>query len=169
MIFIDNFFFEKIRLIFDIQNWLWKYDFGTFWQTVITRRNFSQTFPWWHVDSWPKSLLFRTHFLWNSTTELILLLNTKCEGKTLMVKPNKSSYWSILKFEFLQTDVTMKRDFSTWHFLKIVAVLFLFFEKLFMFGLTSNVLSLHFVFSSRQNSNVDNFLPESDIAHSQSF
>ena len=22
-------------MIFDIKNWLWKYDFGTFWQTVI--------------------------------------------------------------------------------------------------------------------------------------
>ena len=28
-------FFEWIRLIFGIQNWLWKYDIGTFWQTVI--------------------------------------------------------------------------------------------------------------------------------------
>ena len=26
-----------------------------------------------HVDSWAKSLLFRTHHLWNSTTELTLL------------------------------------------------------------------------------------------------
>ena len=25
-----------------------------------------------HVDSWAKSLLFRTHHLWNSTTELML-------------------------------------------------------------------------------------------------
>ena len=58
--------------------------------------------------------------------------NTKCEGKTLMVKPNKSSYWSILKLEFLWTDVTTKRDVSTWHFFKNVAVLFLFFEKLFI-------------------------------------
>ena len=57
----------------DIQNWLWKYNFGTFWQTVITCRNFLMIFPWWHVDSWPKNLLFRTHHLWNSTTELILL------------------------------------------------------------------------------------------------
>ena len=30
-----NFVFQKIGLIFDIQNWLWKYDIGTFWQTVI--------------------------------------------------------------------------------------------------------------------------------------
>ena len=78
MIFLDKFFFEKIRLIFDIQNWLWKYNFGTFWQTVITRRNFLKIFPWWHVDSWPKRLLFRTHHLWNSTTKLILLNILTC-------------------------------------------------------------------------------------------
>ena len=45
----------------------------SFWQTFITRRNFLKIFPWWHVDSWPKSLLLRTHPLWNSTTELILM------------------------------------------------------------------------------------------------
>ena len=80
------------------------------------------------------------------------------EEATVALWTLQLSYWSILKFEFLRTDMTTKRDFSTWHFFKNVAVLFLFFEKLFMFGLTSNVLSLHFVFSSRQNSNVDNFL-----------
>ena len=69
MIFLDKFFFEKIRLIFDIQNWLWKYDFVTFW-------HFLKIIPWWYVDSWAKSLLFRTHHLWNSTTELILIYIT---------------------------------------------------------------------------------------------
>ena len=34
-----------------------------FWQTVITRRIFLKIFPWWHVDSWTKTLLFRTHHL----------------------------------------------------------------------------------------------------------
>ena len=34
-----------------------------FWQTAITPRNFLKIFPWWHVDSWPKTLLFRTHHL----------------------------------------------------------------------------------------------------------
>ena len=72
MVFLDKIFFEKIRFIFDIQNWLWKYDFGTFWKTVITH-SFLKIFPWWHVDSWPKSSLFRTHHFWNSTTELILM------------------------------------------------------------------------------------------------
>ena len=49
-----------------------------FWQTVITRRNFLKIFPWWHVDSWSKSLLVRTHHLWNSTTELILVCICLC-------------------------------------------------------------------------------------------
>ena len=30
-----NFFFENFLSIFDIKNWLWKYNFGTFWQTTI--------------------------------------------------------------------------------------------------------------------------------------
>ena len=47
-----------------------------FWQTVITLRNFLKIFPWWHVDSWPKILPFRTHHLWNSMTELILIYRT---------------------------------------------------------------------------------------------
>ena len=34
-----------------------------FWQTVITCRIFLKIFPWWHVDSWPKTLPFRTHHL----------------------------------------------------------------------------------------------------------
>ena len=101
MIFLDNFFFEKIRLIFDIQNWLWKYHFCTFWQTLSARRNFLKIFPWLHVDSWPIRLLFRTHHLWNSTTELILLFTTKktknkgkIRGKNLS---GKNAYFPIFE------------------------------------------------------------------------
>ena len=65
-------FFEKIQLIFDIKNWLWKYDFGTFWWTVIHQRIFKiESIE--YVDSCAKILLFRTHHLQNSTTELTLL------------------------------------------------------------------------------------------------
>ena len=35
LIFLNEFIFEKIPLIFDIENWLWKFDFGTFWWTII--------------------------------------------------------------------------------------------------------------------------------------
>ena len=39
MIFLNKFFFfEKILSIFDIENCLWKYKFGTFWRTIIHRR-----------------------------------------------------------------------------------------------------------------------------------
>ena len=31
-----------------------------FWRTDIPCRNFLKLFPWWHVGSWPKMLLFRT-------------------------------------------------------------------------------------------------------------
>ena len=38
LIFFYEIFFEKIQLIFEIQNWFWKYDFGTFWRAVIHQR-----------------------------------------------------------------------------------------------------------------------------------
>ena len=39
------FFFEKIPSIFDIENWLWKYDFSTFWRTIIHRMIVLKKFP----------------------------------------------------------------------------------------------------------------------------
>ena len=45
LIFLNDFFFEKIPSIFDIENWLWKYDFGTFWQTGAPRILKIQQFP----------------------------------------------------------------------------------------------------------------------------
>ena len=33
-------FLKRKSLIFDIENWLWKYNFGTFWQTIIHWRIF---------------------------------------------------------------------------------------------------------------------------------
>ena len=99
---------EKIWLIFDIQNGLWKYYFGTFWQTFITRRIFLKIFLWLHVDSWPKSLLWRTHHLWNSMTELILLYTTRSQDLwscsriqdvVLWDKPNIDlECWSVIGF-----------------------------------------------------------------------
>ena len=40
-----NFFFEIFLSIFDIKNWLWKYDFGTFWRTGISCRIFLNKIP----------------------------------------------------------------------------------------------------------------------------
>ena len=45
LILLNDFFFWKIPSIFDIENWLWKYDFGTFWWTVSHRRIFLNRFP----------------------------------------------------------------------------------------------------------------------------
>ena len=30
-----SFFFRKIRIIFDVENWFWKLDFGTFWRLFL--------------------------------------------------------------------------------------------------------------------------------------
>ena len=45
LIFLNNFFFEKTPLIFDVENWLWKYNFGIFWRTIIERRIVLKQFP----------------------------------------------------------------------------------------------------------------------------
>ena len=66
------FFSEKIPSIFDIENWRWKYDFGTFGWTIIHRRIVFRINSFEHVDSWAKILHFRTNHLYNSTTELTL-------------------------------------------------------------------------------------------------
>ena len=36
---------RKIRMIFDIENWLWKSNFGTFWQLAINPKLKIQSFP----------------------------------------------------------------------------------------------------------------------------
>ena len=51
------FFFEKIPSIFDIENWLWKYDFGTFWQTGAPRILKIQRFPLSIAWSWQKACI----------------------------------------------------------------------------------------------------------------
>ena len=68
LIFLDEFFFEKIWLIFDIENWLWKYNFGTFWGPGTMSIYKIQQFHLNTVDFWAKTLLFRTHQARNSMT-----------------------------------------------------------------------------------------------------
>ena len=68
LIFLDEFFFEKNRLIFDIENWLWKYNFGTFWGPGAMSIYKIQQSHLNTVDFWAKTLLFRTHQLRNSMT-----------------------------------------------------------------------------------------------------
>ena len=44
---------EKIRMIFDIKNWLWKSNFGSFWQLAINPKLKTQNsiISFWYVDS----------------------------------------------------------------------------------------------------------------------
>ena len=44
-------------MIFDIENWLWKYDFGTFWRTIIHRRIVLKLFSFEHVDKQKSCIL----------------------------------------------------------------------------------------------------------------
>ena len=71
-----------------------------------------------HVDSWAKSLLFRTHHLWNSTTKLILDYSVykqckmftkisknktlwKYENSILLIMPNYTFHKFIYFFQIL--------------------------------------------------------------------
>ena len=68
LIFLNKFFFEKIQLIFDIENWLWKYNFGTYWGPGTMSIYKIQQFHLNTTDFLAKSLLFRTHHTRNSMT-----------------------------------------------------------------------------------------------------
>ena len=68
LIFLDEIFFEKIWLIFDIENWLWKYNFGTFWGPGTMSIYKIQQFHLNTVNFWAKTLHFRTHQARNSMT-----------------------------------------------------------------------------------------------------
>ena len=65
-----------------------------------------------YVDSWPKILLLRTHHLWNSTTELILI--HVHEIKAFNARAHKWVFWdslfaligSLLDYVFLLTEST---------------------------------------------------------------
>ena len=45
LIFLDEIFFWKKIVDFDIENLLWKYNFGIFWRTIIHRRIDLKQFP----------------------------------------------------------------------------------------------------------------------------
>ena len=80
LIFLSRwiFFFEKIRLIFHIQNWIWKYNFGTFWRPGTMSIYKIQQFHLNTVDFWAKTLIFRTHQARNSMTQLTLMYTNWC-------------------------------------------------------------------------------------------
>ena len=35
MMFFNDFFFRKIRIFFDIENWLWRLEIYTFWRHLL--------------------------------------------------------------------------------------------------------------------------------------
>ena len=101
--------FLKIRTIFDIKNRLWKCNFGTHWWIFF--------FSFKFVDSWLKILLFRTHLLWNSITELILLCMSR-KFRHIIVQPfricsenlttRNDIRWSQLLLRAIPTGILLK-------------------------------------------------------------
>ena len=64
--FLNSVDFWHQKLTLNVQFWHFLSNCNS--STELKKRSFE------YVDSWPKVLLFRTHHLWNSTTELILPL-----------------------------------------------------------------------------------------------
>ena len=61
--------FLRLKINFEGQS----SDFGTVWRTVIhCIRKINTMISFQYVDFWPKIFLFRTHQLWNYTTEISL-------------------------------------------------------------------------------------------------
>ena len=76
---------RKIRMIFDIENWLWKSNFGTFWQLAInpklkTQNSKFNNFLWvcWFLGK--NIFLILYPLLENSTTRIAILYRNLLKG-----------------------------------------------------------------------------------------
>ena len=65
----NHFLLKTLFSSFNFWTTLFSKIMPNFWRTVS---HCFEKISFEHVDSWAKILLFRTHHLWNSTTELIL-------------------------------------------------------------------------------------------------
>ena len=75
LISLNKFFFWKNSVDFWHRKLTLKVQFRHFLTNWCSPYSQNTTVSFEHVNSWAKSLHFRTHHLWNSTTELTLLCN----------------------------------------------------------------------------------------------
>ena len=66
---------RKLQMIFNIENWLWKSNFGTFWQLLNTLILQIWWFQWLILSQ--KTFLILYLFLENSTTSIAILFTMK--------------------------------------------------------------------------------------------
>ena len=71
--------FRKIRMIFDIENWLWKSDSGTLWQPMWTSVKVKSKKIFIVYWFFPQNLLRVDSRPQNSTTEVTLLFNSEVQ------------------------------------------------------------------------------------------
>ena len=72
-------FFRKIRSIFDVENWLWKSDFGTFWRLFwpFNKSHEKINAILWSVQLWLQSEMFLSNSI-DMMKNLQQGLNRKC-------------------------------------------------------------------------------------------
>ena len=102
LMFLNDFFFEKNWLIFDLENWLWKYNFGTFWWTVLHWR-IKKKILWvcWflakNLVSWDpplKKFYNRTDLDWSATAIFMSRKEPNCFRKSLHDIASASSFYA---------------------------------------------------------------------------
>ena len=69
---------RKIRTIFDIENWLWKSDFGTFWQLAFNPKLNNFLWVCWFLC---KNLSTFVPPFENSTTRIAIFHSISCDSK----------------------------------------------------------------------------------------
>ena len=97
--FFRNKKMRKIPIIFDIENWLWKSNFSTFWKLAINQKLKMQNFPFGtYVASYAKIFLILCSPDWISTTHFaityVVILVTLLQfdwSKHILIKPSSFS------------------------------------------------------------------------------
>ena len=77
LLFFNKKIIEEDSDDFDIENWLWKSNFGTFWQLTINPKLKIQSFPLGKYVVGKNFLILYPPFE-NSTTRIAIALNAKC-------------------------------------------------------------------------------------------
>ena len=125
-------FFEKIQSIFDIENWLWKYNFGTFWQTIIHRRIILKKIIWacWFLGKnlafWdPPSLKFHNQtdistdcMIMPKSITLVLQRKSDCN-----LQNDSKTYVSLLKKSAVILFLNLFCRMCTWFYDFIMGVM----------------------------------------------
>ena len=108
---------RRIRIIFDLENWLWKTNFGTYWHLPITQFSKFDNFLWvcWFLG---KNLSNFDLLFENSTTRIAIMYTRKYIKNKGKVYCNCTIRWHterVFLLVFIFTFMKKECSFSFWH------------------------------------------------------